>query len=104
MACYDCEDCSKQFYSGGKCQEWEYDCPFKHLDGYNKEDQEIKNHDLEVAIDFYNKFKTLINDFKNKLSDKYNYEEILRQLENTETDLDDMVNYYPKKFKEYGYL
>lgn len=28
MACYDCEDCNKHISNGGKCNKFEYDCPY----------------------------------------------------------------------------
>lgn len=103
MACYDCEDCPRQIDNGGKCNEWEYNCPFKHLIGYDEKDTLDKKHDLEVAKDFNNKIKILISEFKNDLKDDYNYEEIINQLNHTQDELEYMVDYYPKKLKEYGY-
>ena len=50
MACYDCEDCRLNYQKGGKCQRWEYDCPFNHLRSRDKEEQKKLNEDLKVAL------------------------------------------------------
>lgn len=28
MACYECEDCNKHISNGGKCKQFEYNCPY----------------------------------------------------------------------------
>lgn len=28
MVCYDCEDCNEHINNGGKCKQFEYDCPY----------------------------------------------------------------------------
>lgn len=105
MAYYDCEDCSMNINNGGKCKSEECNCCFKrHLIGYNEEDTNNKKHDLEVAKQFYNELELLISNFEDNLIDKYNYEGILDELEFTRNELNNMVNYCPKKLKEYGYL
>lgn len=37
MACYDCEDCSRNISYGGKCKRFEYDCPFGIVAKYDSE-------------------------------------------------------------------
>lgn len=37
MACYDCEDCSKSISNGGKCERFEYNCPFLAVEKYSPE-------------------------------------------------------------------
>lgn len=37
MACYDCEECSKNISNGGRCNRFEYDCPFLAVEKYNPE-------------------------------------------------------------------
>ncbi|WP_461818146.1 hypothetical protein [Faecalimonas sp.] len=37
MACYDCEECSKNISNGGKCNRFEYNCPFLAVEKYNTE-------------------------------------------------------------------
>ena len=37
MACYDCEECSRSIYEGGKCTRLEYNCPFLIVEKYNTE-------------------------------------------------------------------
>lgn len=35
MACYDCEDCNKHINNGGKCKQFEYNCPYDLVDSIN---------------------------------------------------------------------
>lgn len=37
MACYDCEECSKNISNGGNCNRFEYNCPFLAVEKYNTE-------------------------------------------------------------------
>ena len=37
MACYDCEDCSRSVEYGGKCEHFEYNCPFLIVEKYDAE-------------------------------------------------------------------
>lgn len=38
MACYDCEGCSKNVVYGGKCNRFEYNCPFTLVETYEKKE------------------------------------------------------------------
>lgn len=42
MACYDCEDCNLHIDKGGKCNKFEYCCPYDTV-RYNKLDNVKKN-------------------------------------------------------------
>lgn len=92
MACYDCEDCIRHEYYGGKCTRWEYNCPFSHLSGNNKEEQKNIDEDIQLAIEFKNKLKELITKYKSKFNNEYNYSEILQQLNFAYSNLEDMVD------------
>ena len=44
MACYDCEDCKHNSYYGGKCNRFEYNCPFIVVENYSSDKLEtIRN-------------------------------------------------------------
>jgi archaellum component FlaC len=92
MAGNDCEDCNKHRYAGGKCDRWEYNCPFSHLRGFNKEEQEKIDQDIKMVTEFKNKLNELINEYKDKFNDPHNYKEILQQLKFAYSNLEDMVS------------
>lgn len=37
MACYDCEDCPQSISNGGKCDRFEYNCPYIVVEKYHPE-------------------------------------------------------------------
>jgi hypothetical protein len=92
MACYDCEDCGKHNYHGGKCNRWEYNCPFAHLKGWNEEEQKKVDEDIKIAVDFKGELNGLMSRYKDKFNDEYNYSEILQQLNFAYSNLEDMVD------------
>lgn len=47
MACYDCEDCSRNIEYGGKCERFEYNCPFTIVEKYDSE----KLKSIRIAIE-----------------------------------------------------
>lgn len=92
MACYDCEDCFKHQDCGGKCNRWEYSCPFSHLNGLNEDDQKKIDEDIKIAVEFKGELDRLINNYKGKFNNEDNYSEIWSQLKFALTNLEDMID------------
>lgn len=85
MACYDCEDCSLHIDKGGKCNKFEYCCPYdviryNELDNVKKinkialnmqkelkEIEILDNYDLSYDLNNINRF---IDNIIDKTSDE----------------------------------
>lgn len=92
MACYDCEDCGRHKYHGGKCERWEYDCPFSHLEGYDKEEQGQIDEDVKTSLELKQDLKNLLAKYEKKFNLNWNYEDIIEHLKFAYTDLEDMTD------------
>ena len=59
MACYDCEECSKNIEYGGKCDRFEYNCPFSLVKTFKKKELiEIRNV-IKHILEFVEQLKKL---------------------------------------------
>lgn len=92
MACYDCEDCSKHKDYGGKCDRWEYNCPFSHLKGWNEDEKKKVDEDIKIALELKTELSGLLNKYKDKFNEEYNYSDIFSQLNFAYSNLEDMVD------------
>ena len=51
MACYDCEDCPRSVDYGGKCNQFESDCPFVIVENYNSDElNSIKKAIKKISV------------------------------------------------------
>lgn len=49
MACYDCEDCNYHVNNGGKCNKFEYNCPYNLINSTNIDNvKQIQNKAIEI--------------------------------------------------------
>lgn len=84
MACYDCEECSKSIYNGGKCEQFEYDCPFIAIFKYKKE----KIEELRATI------KTIFHSINQleKLDDEDFFDENLQQMKYQLNNIEESIS------------
>lgn len=94
MACYDCKDCKLNYQKGGKCNRWEYDCPFNHLRSTSNdaEEQAKINHDLLIATKIKDKLLE-IKDLQDKLHFIWNYERELSHADSALSGLEHKLNH-----------
>lgn len=71
MACYDCEECSMNVEFGGKCNRFEYDCPFLIVEKYDSKK-------LKAIRETVNKISQTIESLKGLDTEEYMEDEIDR--------------------------
>ena len=91
MACYDCEDCG--YGNSGKCERWEYNCPFKHLpEGKDKDLDGIAKKELEAAKKLQIELKLLYDKYSGIIkwyTEEYGMDLLKESLEELSNSLDD---------------
>lgn len=92
MADYDCDCCNKNVNAGGKCDKFEYDCPFSHLEYNNEKEKQDVDSDLKNAKILYNNLNSALKDFEKNIKRNYVYSEIIQNLKFTMSNLEDMVD------------
>lgn len=91
MACYDCEDCNLNKQFGGKCDRFEYDCPFSHLPRLNDYNAEIKQKEFEAAKLLLNDLKDVYGKYRHEIVD-YSEEYGMDSIERVISDIEDLVD------------
>lgn len=81
MADYDCEYCKLSKNRSGRCERWEYNCPFAFLE--NKVDTDIEKLNLIKS-----KLKECIDIF-NTIENKYSFEEVKNNISFALNNLED---------------
>lgn len=85
MACYDCEDCNKHINNGGKCNKFEYDCPYDLIRFSNVKDvNKINDKALQIEkllkeiddLDIEGNLSECIASINNDLVDIIDYSKI----------------------------